>query len=82
MADPSTSKASEYVTLVSRDGYEYIVRRSAACVSGTIARMLDPRSRSQYIDSSLLTVVLKYLLHFLHYFLGIEGCFSSHEIDT
>ena len=81
MADLSTSKASEYVTLVSRDGYEYIVRRSAACVSGTIARMLDSRSKSPYNDSSLFTVVLEYLLHFLQYFLGTEGCFSSHEIE-
>ena len=81
MADLSTSKASEYVTLVSRDGYEYIVRRSAACVSGTIARMLDSRSKSPYNDVSLLAIIFIYILHFLQYFLGTEGCFSSHEIE-
>jgi hypothetical protein len=37
---------SEYVTLVSGDGFEFIIPRSAACVSGTIRRMLDPSSLS------------------------------------
>lgn len=35
---------SEYVTLVSCDGFEYVIPRSAACISGTIRRMLDPAS--------------------------------------
>jgi hypothetical protein len=39
------SPTSEYVTLVSCDGFEFIIPRSAACVSGTIRRMLDPSSR-------------------------------------
>ncbi|EQL34863.1 hypothetical protein RJZ56_000827 [Blastomyces dermatitidis] len=34
----------EYVTLASNDGFEFIISRSAACVSGTIRRMLDPAS--------------------------------------
>ena len=70
MADPSATKTSEYVTLVSRDGYEYIVRRSAACVSGTIARMLDPRSKSPYSDSSKLAAIFHCLLQFI----GMNGC--------
>lgn len=44
---PSTmaeSTPSEYVTLVSCDGFEFIIPRSAACISGTIRRMLDPSS--------------------------------------
>ncbi|EXJ94229.1 transcription elongation factor B, polypeptide 1 [Capronia coronata CBS 617.96] len=32
---------SPFVTLVSSDGFEFHVRRSAACVSATIRRMLD-----------------------------------------
>lgn len=36
--------ASEYVTLISHDDYEFIIPRSAACISGTIRRMLDPSS--------------------------------------
>ena len=35
---------SEYVTLVSCDGFEFVVRRSAAMISGTIKSMLNPRS--------------------------------------
>lgn len=47
---PSTTRlnmadsASEYVTLISHDDYEFIIPRSAACISGTIRRMLDPSS--------------------------------------
>ena len=37
---------SEYVTLVSGDGFEFILPRSTACVSGTIRRMLEPTSES------------------------------------
>lgn len=40
----STPADSEYVTLVSSDGFEFVVRRRAACVSGFIRRMLDPNS--------------------------------------
>lgn len=37
---------SAFVTLVSNDGFEFIVRRESACVAGTIKRMLDPTSKS------------------------------------
>lgn len=40
----------QYVTLVSRDGYEFIVRRSAACISGTISKMLDVKSKFRFND--------------------------------
>lgn len=42
MAAEDTSPA--YVTLVSYDGFEFIIPRASACVSGTIRRMLDPSS--------------------------------------
>ncbi|CEJ58060.1 Putative Transcriptional elongation regulator Elc1/Elongin C [Penicillium brasilianum] len=42
MAD---SAQSEFVTLVSYDGFEFIIPRNAACISGTIRRMLDPTSK-------------------------------------
>jgi len=41
----STAQTQEYVTLVSGDGFEFVVPRSTACVSGTIRRMLDPSSK-------------------------------------
>ena len=38
---------SEYVTLVSSDGFEFVIRRQSAYVAGTIKRMLDPASEPQ-----------------------------------
>ncbi|KAG9230382.1 BTB/POZ protein [Amylocarpus encephaloides] len=35
---------SKYVTLISSDGFEFVVLREAACTSGAIKRMLDPKS--------------------------------------
>lgn len=36
------NKTTEYVTLVSNDGYEFKLLRSAACIAGTIKKALDP----------------------------------------
>jgi len=41
----ATATPSPFVTLVSADGFEFHVRRSAACVSAAIRRMLDPQSK-------------------------------------
>ncbi|RMZ68969.1 transcriptional elongation regulator elc1 elongin c [Pyrenophora seminiperda CCB06] len=41
MAD---NKITEYVTLVSNDGYEFKLLRAAACIAGTIKKALDPMS--------------------------------------
>lgn len=38
------STATQYVTLVSSDGFEFVIPREAACVSGALKRMLDPKS--------------------------------------
>lgn len=38
----ASESASEYVTLVSNDGYEFKLLRSAACIAGTIKKALDP----------------------------------------
>jgi hypothetical protein len=40
------SGESTYVTLISSDGYSFIVQRSSACISGAIKRMLDPSCTS------------------------------------
>lgn len=42
----ASSSSNEHVTLVSSDGFEFVIPRSTACVSGTIRRMLDPSSES------------------------------------
>jgi hypothetical protein len=44
MADTEQIDAPDYVTLVSNDGFEFLVQRKSACLSGAIKRMLDPNS--------------------------------------
>jgi hypothetical protein len=43
------SEQSPYVTLISSDGYSFIVQRSSACISGAIKRMLDPSCTSSLV---------------------------------
>ncbi len=45
----SSTPLSEYVTLISNDGFEFVVLREAACVAGTIRKMLDPNSMFVYL---------------------------------
>jgi transcription elongation factor B subunit 1 len=45
------SEESEYVTLISSDGYSFIVQRSSACISGAIKRMLDPSCTLEPYDT-------------------------------
>lgn len=40
----------DFVTLVSNDGFEFKVLRSAACISGAMKRMLDPNSKKGFIS--------------------------------
>ena len=40
-----SNAASPFVTLISNDGFEFIVSRDAACVANTIKKMLDPTSK-------------------------------------
>jgi hypothetical protein len=39
-------RITEYVTLVSNDGYEFKLLRSAACIAGTIKKALDPMCKT------------------------------------
>ncbi|KAJ6024125.1 hypothetical protein N7540_004922 [Penicillium herquei] len=68
-----SAKEPTSVTLVSSDGFEFILPYETACVSGTIRRMLDPtsnflESRSgrcifEEIDGVVLEQVCKYLMY-------------------
>ncbi|KAJ4296670.1 elongin C [Kalmusia sp. IMI 367209] len=69
----SESKSSEFVTLVSNDGYEFKILRSAACIAGTIKKALDPMSgfREQAqnrVDLPMINgVVLEKVCEYLYY---------------
>lgn len=54
MADTEQTDAPDYVTLVSNDGFEFLVQRKSACLSGAIKRMLDPNSVSTLFFSFAL----------------------------
>lgn len=58
----SSKSVPDYVTLISCDGFEYHVPRSAAISSGLIRRMLDPSSASPCasVHSQKLTVRLQH----------------------
>ncbi|KAF9877584.1 transcriptional elongation regulator (elongin c) [Colletotrichum karsti] len=45
--DTNGDAESKYITLVSSDGFEFVVLREAAMISPAIKGMLDPRSRFQ-----------------------------------
>ncbi|KAL8716460.1 MAG: hypothetical protein Q9225_006212 [Loekoesia sp. 1 TL-2023] len=51
----SNKELSEYVTIVSNDGFEFIIKRDAANVAGTIRKMLDPTSNFAEASSGRCT---------------------------
>lgn len=65
----------EYITLVSSDGFEFIIRKKAAMVSGTLKNMLSSTFREteerkiklQEMDGRLLGKVVEYLYYNLKY---------------
>ena len=57
------SKHSEYVTLVSADGFEFVILREAACVSGVVRRMLDDNSRfAESLEGRCVFEEIRYVL--------------------
>ncbi|KAL8846076.1 MAG: hypothetical protein Q9221_008807 [Calogaya cf. arnoldii] len=70
---PSSQQPSEYVTLISNDGFEFVVLREAACIAGTIKRMLDPASNFTEASSGRCQfgqfngVVLEKVAEYLYY---------------
>ncbi|KAJ9667445.1 elongin C [Coniosporium apollinis] len=64
---------TDYVTLVSSDGFEFKLQRSAATISGAIKRMLDPISNFTEAQTNTCTfeningVVLEKVCEYLYY---------------
>ena len=49
-----SENVSEYVTLVSNDGYEFKLLRSAACIAGAIKRALNPECEWLFFVTRLI----------------------------
>lgn len=64
---------SPFVTLISADNYEFIIRRDAAMISGTIRRMLDLQSNFSEAQSgvchleNISGIVLEKVVEYLYY---------------
>jgi len=62
-----------FVTLVSSDGFEFHVRRTAACVSPTLRRMLDPQNNFAEAQSGICHleningIVLEKVVEYFYY---------------
>ncbi|KAF2869596.1 BTB/POZ protein [Massariosphaeria phaeospora] len=69
----SETTPSEYVTLVSNDGYEFKILRSAACIAGAIKKALDPLSgfrenaQSRVDLPTINGVILEKVCEYLYY---------------
>ncbi|PQE07691.1 transcriptional elongation regulator elc1 elongin c protein [Rutstroemia sp. NJR-2017a BVV2] len=73
----AASTQSKYVTLISSDGFEFVVLREAACTAGAIRKMLDTTSgweesqkgicRFEEINGIVLEKVAEYFYyHYKH----------------
>ncbi|KAL2358272.1 putative transcriptional elongation regulator Elc1/Elongin C [Cryomyces antarcticus] len=67
------SETTDYVTLVSNDGFEFVVQRSSACIAEAIKRMLDPRNNFSEAQTNtckfenISGVVLEKVCEYLYY---------------
>ncbi|KAI1388999.1 POZ domain-containing protein [Hypoxylon trugodes] len=67
------SPSSEYVTLVSSDGFEFVVLREATMISSVIKGMLDPNSKfaeertGRCVFEEINGMVLEKVVEFFHY---------------
>ncbi|KAI0010510.1 POZ domain-containing protein [Xylariaceae sp. FL0662B] len=64
---------SKYITLVSSDGFEFVVLRQAAFISPAIKSMLDPKSQFQEartgrcVFEEINGMVLEKVVEYFHY---------------
>jgi len=67
------SANSGFVTLVSDDGFEFVIRRETAYIAGAIKRMLDPQSNfaeavhGRCIFENINGIVLEKVCEYLYY---------------
>ncbi|KAL8947859.1 MAG: hypothetical protein Q9222_005897, partial [Ikaeria aurantiellina] len=78
---------SEYVTLISNDGFEFVVLREAANVAGTIRKMLDPKSNFAEARSGRCSfaqfngIVMEKFCEYLYYNLKFKDSKDVPDMD-
>ncbi|KXJ96385.1 Skp1 family protein [Microdochium bolleyi] len=71
--DLDESAPSKYITLVSSDGFEFVVMREAAYISPAIKSMLDPKSQfseartGRCVFEEINGMVLEKVVEYFHY---------------
>ncbi|KAI1826853.1 BTB/POZ protein [Xylaria intraflava] len=78
---------SKYVTLVSSDGFEFVVLRAAALRSPAIKGMLDPRSQfaeartGRCVFEEISGVVLEKIAEYFQYWYKYKDCANVPDMD-
>ncbi|KAL6871232.1 POZ domain-containing protein [Trichoderma novae-zelandiae] len=78
---------SKYVTLVSGDGFEFVVLREAAMVSPIIKGMLDPRSQfveaqhARCVFQEMSGTVLDKVVEYFHYWYRYKNSEDVPDMD-
>jgi transcription elongation factor B subunit 1 len=78
---------SKYITLVSADGFEFVVLREAAMISPIIKGMLDVRSQfaealdARCIFSEISSVVLDKVVEYFHYWYRYRASEDVPDMD-
>ena len=60
----NNDKTTDYVTLVSNDGYEFKLLRSAACIAGTIKRAMNPECKKICLCIREMYILIRYAAGF------------------
>ncbi|PNY28490.1 Elongin-C [Tolypocladium capitatum] len=83
----ATTAPSKYVTLVSTDGFEFVVLREAAMVSPIIKGMLDPRSQfseardARCVFQEMSGMVLDKVVEYFHYWYRYRNSEDVPDMD-
>ncbi|KFH48681.1 Elongin-C-like protein [Hapsidospora chrysogenum ATCC 11550] len=83
----SGAAPSKYITLVSGDGFEFVVLREAAMVSPIIKGMLDPRSKfsealsGRCVFEEINAVVLDKVVEYFHYWYRYRNSDDVPDMD-
>ncbi|TQW00530.1 hypothetical protein V2A60_001607 [Cordyceps javanica] len=83
----TTQTPSKYVTLVSGDGFEFVVLREATMISPIIKGMLEPRSQfseakdARCVFQEMSAVVLDKVVEYFHYWYRYRNSEDVPDMD-